>query len=151
MAYDSREYVEEHIERVQNYIGMITYLLINRGNNHDRSKLEEPEKSVFDEYTPKLREVEYGSPEYRQYLAEMKPALDHHYANNYHHPEAYVDGINDMNLVDIIEMLCDWKAANEKKDTMDFVESIKMNQLRFNLSDQLTKILINSVNYFNWQ
>lgn len=150
MAYDSREYVEDHIERVQNYIGLFTYLLISRGNNHDRSKLEEPEKSIFDVYTPKLREVEYGSPEYKQYLSEMKVALDHHYSNNRHHPEAFVDGVNGMNLVDIVEMLCDWKAANEKKGTMDFVESIKMNQERFGMSDQLTSILLNTVRDFGW-
>jgi len=150
MAYDSREYVEDHVERVQNYIGMITYLLINRGNNHDKSKLEEPEKSVFDEYTPKLQEVEYGSPEYHQNLVEMKDAIDHHFENNRHHPEHFESGVNGMNLVDVIEMFCDWKAANEKKGKVEFIESLKMNQERFNMSDQITQILINTAKDFGW-
>ena len=29
----------------------------------------------------------YGSDEYKACLTEMKPALDHHYAANRHHPE----------------------------------------------------------------
>ena len=41
----------------------------------------------------------------------MGPALQHHYEDNCHHPEHYRNGIHDMNMVDLIEMLCDWRAA----------------------------------------
>lgn len=151
MVYDSREYVEDHIERVRNRLGQFTYYLVQKGNDHDSSKLEEPEKSIFDEYTPKLQEVEYGSQEYFQYLSEMKIALDSHYTKNKHHPEHFKNGIYDMDLADIVEMLCDWKAANEKKGTIDFIESIRINQLRFNISDQLLQILINTAINFGWE
>jgi len=150
MAYDSREYVEEHRKLVFKYVTAFLYDLTGRMMNHDKSKLEEPEKSVFDEYTPRLQEVEYGSPEYHQNLVEMKEAIDHHFENNRHHPEHFENGVNGMNLVDVIEMFCDWKAANEKKGTVDFIESLRMNQKRFNMSDQLTRILINTAKDFGW-
>jgi hypothetical protein len=37
----------------------------------------------------------------------MAPALKHHYENNRHHPEHFKNNIDDMNLIDLIEMLCD--------------------------------------------
>ena len=55
--------------------------------DHDKSKLEAPEKEIFDAVTPKLRTLTYGSPEYHASLEEMGPALDHHYSVNAHHPE----------------------------------------------------------------
>ena len=45
---------------------------------------------------------------------KFKPAIDHHYANNRHHPEHWPNGINDMTLMDLIEMLADWKAATAR-------------------------------------
>jgi hypothetical protein len=71
------------------------------------SKLEEPEKSIYDQHTESLRTLEYGSKEYYSVLAKMKVGIDHHYFVSRHHPEYFADGINGMNLVDLIEMVCD--------------------------------------------
>lgn len=87
MAYDSTEDTCKHIERVQDLIDVIVINLFHRSNKHDRSKLLPPEKPIFDEYTPKLKDSTYGSDEYKSYLANMQEALQHHYAHNSHHPE----------------------------------------------------------------
>ena len=79
----------EHIERVQSLLWDCLTRLFKRALDHDKSKLESPEAEIFEEYTHKLKGVTYGSDEYRQFLAEMKPALDHHYAANRHHPEHF--------------------------------------------------------------
>ena len=42
---------------------------------HDQSKLKSPEKGIFDEYSPKLKETTYGSPEYKKYLKELQGSL----------------------------------------------------------------------------
>ena len=78
----------------------------------------------------------------------MKPALDHHYANNRHHPEHFENGISDMNLIDLIEMICDWKSATARHSDGDIKRSIIINTNRFKLSDQLAKILSNTANTF---
>lgn len=78
-----------HIERVRILLGNAVRELITRGERHDQSKLERPEVELFTKYTTLLANVTYGSDEYKRYLAEMKPALDHHYANNRHHPEHF--------------------------------------------------------------
>ena len=134
----------KHIERVRHYLRIITDKLTSRGVTHDKTKLESPEVELFTEYTPRLAELKYGSEEYKEGLTGLKPALNHHYANSRHHPEHFSKGINDMNLVDIIEMLCDWKAAGERQRDGNLLKSIELNAQRFGYDDQLKQIFINT-------
>lgn len=87
MKYDSKADTLLHIKRVAQLLTEASSELIRRANVHDNSKLESPEKELFDEYTPKLKDCTYGSDEYKEYLKGLKVALDHHYQNNSHHPE----------------------------------------------------------------
>ena len=139
----------KHIEKVRYYIRMITDRLTTRGVNHDRTKLESPEVELFTEYTPRLASTQYGSEEYKESLAGLKPALDHHYANSRHHPEHFNKGIADMNLVDIVEMLCDWKAASERQRDGNLLKSIEQNAQRFGYDDQLKQIFLNTAKLFD--
>lgn len=138
-----------HIENVRKYLRFIIDRLITRGVEHDRLKLESPEVEIFTEYTPKLAQSTYGSEEYHTFLKEMDVALQHHYANYRHHPEHFERGINDMNLVDIVEMLCDWKAASMRHNDGNLLKSIEINARRFGYDDQLKQILINTAKLFD--
>lgn len=148
-SYDCTKDTLLHIKRVSSLINIVVTELLERANNHDSSKLREPEKSFFDKYTPMLKDSKYGSDEYKSFLKELKPALDHHYSKNSHHPEHYKNGVDDMNLFDIIEMFIDWVAANERhtNNKTDILESIDYNKSRFKLSDQLTGIFKNTINF----
>jgi len=146
--YDSREDTLKHMQNVGKFINIIIRDLINRKENHDKTKLSDFEKPIFDEYTPKLKNCTYGSDEYKEYLKEMGVALKHHYENNRHHPERFENGISDMTLVDLIEMICDWKAATLRHDDGDIIKSIEINQKRFGYSDELKNIFINTVILF---
>jgi hypothetical protein len=148
---DQRPKTLEHIKEVGSRLNSVMVGLSIRIALHDASKLVSPEREIFDEYTPKLRDTTYGSDEYNGYLKEMKVALDHHYANNRHHPEHFENGIKDMILIDIIEMLCDWKAATLRHADGDILKSIEHNQKRFGYSDELKKILENTVRDFGWE
>lgn len=149
--HDSRPDTWEHIDKVRIFLNQCIRELLEREEDHDQSKLREPELAVFDEFTPKLAQTEYGSDEYKADLAAMKPALDHHYANNSHHPEHYTNGINGMNLIDVLEMLCDWKAASLRNKDGNIMRSIQIQAERFHLSAELTDILRNTVEYMGWQ
>lgn len=135
----------KHIEKVRKYLKVFTDKITNRGIEHDRVKMESPEVEIFAEFTPKLAGTTYGSEEYNTYLKEMKVALDHHYANCRHHPEHFAKGINEMTLVDLIEMLADWKAASECQNNGNILKSIEMNAQRFGYDDQLKQILLNTI------
>ena len=129
-----------HIETVRNYLNSVILDLMARQEYHDQTKLKSPEVEVFEEYTPKLRDCTYGSDEYKQNMKEMKVAIGHHNRFNRHHPEHFDGGIKDMDLVDLIEMICDWRAASLRHNTGDIYESIEINQKRFGYSDELKNI-----------
>jgi len=133
----AREETQKHIDTVRTLLHVMIQELVRRATSHDRSKLESPEAEILEIYTPKLKGTTYGSDEYNQYLKEMKPALDHHYANNRHHPEYFENGVDGMNLLDLLEMFCDWKAATLRHADGDLTRSIVHNELRFKLSPQL--------------
>lgn len=143
--YDSRKDTQEHITKVGEFLTKLQVKLTDRKRLHDHSKLKDPEKAIFDEFTPKLKGCTYGSDEYKGYLESMKIALDHHYAENRHHPEHFENGIQEMNIVDICEMIADWKAASLRHTDGDIMKSIEINQKRFGYSDELKSILINTV------
>ncbi|MGZ9868199.1 DUF5662 family protein [Priestia endophytica] len=139
---------KEHIEQVRKFMGIVIADLSKRALEHDKSKMESPELEGFTEYTPKLKHSTYGSDEYKEFLKGLKVSLDHHYANNSHHPEHFSNGIRGMNLLDIIEMFCDWKAATMRHDDGDIRRSIDINKDRFNMSDDLVQIFKNTVEIF---
>lgn len=140
-----------HIETVRNYIGIVIKELLFRAEEHDQSKLESPEVEIFEVYTPKLRDSVYGSDEYKKYMAEMKPAIEHHNLMNRHHPEHFGEGFSEMNLIDLVEMLCDWKAATLRHNTGDIRKSLEINQKRFGYSDDVKKLLSNTVEWLEEQ
>ena len=150
--HDSRADTLAHIDRVQMLIQTAINNLSVRAVKHDLSKLEEPEKSAFDRLKAlSLSGMAYGSEEYRACLRAEKPAIQHHYAANSHHPEYYENGVDGMSLFDMLEMLLDWKAATERmKDGGDIRASLKINRDRFKLSPQLEAILANTIRELSW-
>jgi hypothetical protein len=142
--FDSRPDTYEHILKVQRYVLDAAKRLIDRAHRHDASKLVSPEVETFDAITPRLAHTEYGSDEYRATLREFKPGIEHHQKSNSHHPEYYEDGIRGMSLLDLLEMVCDWKAAGERTKNGDIMKSIEISQQRFGFSDELADILRNT-------
>lgn len=150
MSYDSTKDTELHIQNVRTLLVFIQRNIEERWLHHDDSKLQEPEKSMYDEFTPKLRAMTYGNGEYKQTLRDMGPALKHHYENNSHHPEHYSNGINGMSLLDLIEMLADWKAAGMRHADGNMQQSLEVNKQRFAISNQLAEIFQNTVKELDW-
>lgn len=143
-CFDSRVETQEHIAQVRGLLLGAAGDLIGRGHRHDESKLHPPEVDVFDEMTPKLKTTTYGSDEYKGYLAAMGPALEHHYAENDHHPEHFPHGLKQMNLLQLTEMLCDWIAATRRHDDGDIHRSITLNAARFGYGRELADLLHNT-------
>lgn len=143
--YDSTGETLEHIKNVQDQITWIVFYLLQRGTKHDRSKLDPEEKPIFDKMTPLLKTLEYGSEEYKESLKQLGPALQHHYEANSHHPEHFPNGIAGMNLLDLVEMFCDWKAASLRTKNGNFEKSVKLAIERFKIEPQLASILRNSI------
>lgn len=140
-----------HIMHVRQNIAKVVEDLFDRSGRHDASKLVEPEAESFARIEVERTGVVYGTPEYTAMMASVQPAIDHHYANNDHHPEHFPNGINDMNLMQITEMLCDWKAASMRGQQRPFLEGMtNVSKERFGIDDQLFAVLVNTVKALGW-
>jgi hypothetical protein len=150
MSYDSAADTLRHSLRVAELMGELIKELLDRSVRHDLSKTREPERAVYDEFVPRLRAAAYGSAEHRAAVDAMGEGLRHHHAHNRHHPEHFADGISGMTLVDLVEMLADWKAATERGRPGDLADSLPINRDRFGIAQQLMDVLTNTARHFGW-
>lgn len=142
------EIICKHIASVQLKLEKIKLELENRCRNHDASKLQEPEHSMWERVDREPR-YPYGSKEYQEKMDRNWFVFDQHYKNNTHHPEHFTNGVYDMDLVDIIEMLCDWISYKKNISYNEAKDTIEKQSKRFHLDDQLCSILKNTLmNYF---
>lgn len=134
-----------HIHQVQELLCFCITDLNSRVIEHDSTKFCDDEWPYFLTHTKTLAGLTYGSPEYKAALVEMRPAIENHYRRNRHHPEHHLTEIRGMNLLDLLEMICDWIAATKRHADGDIFKSIELNQKRFNYSDDLKEIFKNTV------
>jgi len=127
------------------YLLIFCIKLLYRGMVHDLSKYSLYETKYFAEVISLLRGCSYGSVVYKESLHYIKPAIEHHYKKSKHHPEHWENGINDMSLLDIVEMVYDWKAATKRHNDGNIERSLNINKSRFNLSDDISDVLKNTV------
>ena len=143
-GYDSRADSLAHIHRVRDYIDTFVAQMLARGRVHDASKLDEPEKTTFDQIIPLLDGVAYGTPEYEAVVERAGPALEHHYRRNSHHPEHYGSaGVAGMDLFDLVEMVCDWMASAERNP--DDGVKLGYNVRLFGIEPQLASVIANTL------
>ncbi len=141
--------VSDHIYRVQSHMRYAINKLMVRLCEHDQSKYTPAELPLV---TGKayLDSLVYNSEEYKAALLNVKEAVSAHYAKNPHHPECHPNGVAGMSLFDLLEMLCDWKAAGETSKDGSIEKSIALNTERFKLSPDLVAILTNTAQEMYW-
>lgn len=140
----------EHVHSVASNMMLVIQSLQKRAIEHDRSKFSPEEFETFANETDNLKQMTYGSPEYKQSLKRLGPALDHHYKNNSHHPEHHKDGIYGMDLLDLIELLADWKAATSRMDNGNLATSIIENSKRHKYDKRMATLLGTTALKLGW-
>jgi hypothetical protein len=143
---DITESIKKHIANVSIYASRLARMIEKRGKEHDISKLGTEEFDKWVQFTPELKKFTYGTKEYQDVLDTMKELTAIHHANNRHHVQHFKEqGIKGMNLVDLTEMICDWKAASERSNGGNIRESLEKCQKQFNYSDDVKQLLLNTV------
>ena len=82
--------------------------IMNRINTHDESKITKEEFEPYRKYFYPIEGEERNENEFNK-------AWEHHYMNNDHHPEYWIDKdgrVQEMKLEAMLEMLCDWIAMS---------------------------------------
>jgi len=114
----------------------VCFKLIKRAIVHDASKYSKAEAPYF-AAASNTKDVVYGSEQYKQDVeVNLKPALDHHYKLNSHHPQHHDKGIKEMHPMDLIEMLVDWKASTLRNKNGDIKKSLELNRKRYGYTKQ---------------
>jgi len=142
-----------HVSEISENLETIASELRKRGMSHDRTKFQQLEFDTFVSTREEFKQTSYGTPEYKAVCAKAQPAMDHHYSNNRHHTAYHENAVNDMNLIDIIELVCDWRAANRRNaDQCTMLESVKrgLSNEKYQISEQLAKIIINTFKDLGW-
>lgn len=142
----------KHIARVRELLGDFAIEMIKRGNIHDASKFDPIEMEPL-EKMQEIIETEghapFGSEEYKKRTDMLGPMIEHHRANNSHHPEFYENGIDGMDLFDVVEMFFDWKAASERGQESEM--NLSFATEKYNFSSQLKNIYENTATKLNFK
>lgn len=137
--------IYHHKFMVAKFLAPIIRDLIKRSEEHDNSKFTEEEFPGLVAAMDDIRKYAYGTSEYNEMRKKHAKTYLAHYRKNRHHPEYHPNGIEGMDLVDLLEMLCDWKSASMRTENGGSIEgSIKIGAEKYNISPQLVKILENT-------
>lgn len=134
----------DHISKVQAHMMDAVDNLQVRYLTHDMTKYSEIESKIYAKVVPLFKGKTYGTPEHKAVGDMLGPAWEHHLRHNDHHPQHHINGINDMSLMSIIEMICDWKAAGSRDPNQDFRKSFSLNCEKYGADAQLTNIIMNT-------
>jgi hypothetical protein len=119
-----------------------------RAHKHDMSKFGDEEFYALADILKMVKrdgKVDFGTPEYERRKALIEPMTRAHYAHpdNKHHPEHFADGVSAMDLIDLVEMFCDWKAAGEARNASGKM-SLEGAMTKYHFSSQLKDIFRNT-------
>lgn len=153
---DTKEYIEAHRKCVRKWLLHFSSILEQKGEEHDLSKLEEPEYSQWCKMDEEPR-YRYGTKEYSNKLKRFKYLFKMHWADkrNRHHPEHFFLMnkeeliFNDKDLIDLVEMLCDWLGYRDSISYSEAKSLVEQQCKRFNFSEELKNLLMNTLmNHF---
>ncbi len=120
---------ERHVRYVQLALDEVSHALTRRGLAHDLSKMADDEFAGFSRMNAAARINKFGSPEYSEAMQRERGTIDLHFSRNSHHGEwpTYAEG-RALTFLDIIEMVCDWRGAQQGySDPRPWSESVKLN------------------------
>jgi transposase len=145
VSYNSTKETLFHQSLVRGRMERVISALMYRAFRHDESKHEEPEKSAIDRVRPELKKLDYGSPEYRALKNEF---AQYHYKDprNRHHLQHFENGIEGMNLVDVLEMVCDIRASGDTSKDSD----VRANIRKMDIPPIVQTLIINTLDDLGW-
>lgn len=133
------------ISKIHKHISYVRVALLHFSDNlrlrafvHDSSKFEADELQGYAKFEQMPEGLEYGSAEYKAAMSKVMEdnnCFELHSQRNDHHPEHW-GNVQDMPLVPIIEMVCDWFGAHTAYGNKGgWHESVQHNIERYDFND----------------
>ena len=141
-------FVDQNLQRLKYAFSDLETDVIDRlGLDHDASKYSDCERDGYILITEKYKDdhKKYFSKNQEQLMAD---AWNHHKLKNRHHPEHH-SNIEDMNKYDLAEMVADWAAISQEKNTSlkDWADQNIGKRFKFN--KEQTKLIYKYLDVFS--
>lgn len=137
-----------HIRQVGGFLVDASSELARRAVRHDASKWTSNEWDDLVKVAPEYNKTVYGTEEYNSCREKLKPGIAHHEKANSHHLGHYPNGIAGMDLFDVIEMICDCKAAASRGVNSDIREYFQRAGKQHGWSEDLTQVILNTIDRY---
>lgn len=145
-----RRDIIDHKRRVYKHINTISKELMHRAFEHDNDKIEDDLIfDIYNEHSQTQRSIPFGTKERIDFEhITMGPAVDKHIHANRHHLYNSRNPLSfeHANLLDYIEILCDWKSAMERNELSeeDEIERIKFLLDKYNFPEDIKVAMLNT-------
>lgn len=138
-----------HSNSVRHAMNILSHEMDMRAIQHDDDKIAQADQWAKFQLLDKAG-YKFGTPEYKAYkeCLGVRELIDQHTKTNRHHPEFFDNDLSKMNLVDLVEMISDWYIASSTRasgEGVSFEAMMDIQQKRFNMSDELKSILLNTI------
>lgn len=135
---------------VELYMNRIAKEITMRGPRHDSSKRSGVERATFMKYHLKPVDIWGISNKSHPHPDDLQAAIVIHAKNNDYRPEHHPNGMRDMNICQLTEMICDIATSAKELGILDEnrrTTCIKsMLRDRYDVEEPLSSIITNSVN-----
>ncbi|EJR82273.1 MULTISPECIES: DUF5662 family protein [Bacillus cereus group] len=125
-----RKDIINHKEKVSNNIKRCIDELYMRQLYHDNDKItNDIIFNSYDQYNDELRKKDFHSKEYKEFLnTKLGKAIEIHSQNRHHFNSMQCKTNFSIDLIDILELICDVKAAIERDGELTQEEVLKLLQ-----------------------
>lgn len=136
--------IYEHQQQVGGVMLKVISELMTRALTHDSSKfttqqLKDNLITLPDKWKIQAAGHGYHSPQQKEHRQKFAPEIDRHRSAHPHHPEHFGNDVNKMDLIDLLEMLCDWYVS-----APDIDQSIGENSGDYNIDPHIRQLLENT-------
>ena len=138
----------QHKENIATLLAKFAAELTYRSAVHDNSKFFPDEFDILSDNVCDFNKYLFDTKEEQDLRERLLPASILHRKRNRHHPEHFENGIDGMNIIDLLEMLCDWKSASTRVSGDSLRKGLPILKKKYNISSQLLKILENTARDF---
>lgn len=129
---------------VQHVIHQMSSILNERAVTHDQSAFNQMEmQNAFIAIN-----AEGKNPIDTQQL--LTTVQDIHFASNPHHPEYHENGVRDMSIFDILELMADWKITSRAKVNTTFDQYLNEQFAVYDVPEYVQSIIRQTAKQLNW-